>query len=54
MLKILKPAKGLPPVYIDLIVGRRAAGDIKKQQPIVINLIEGAEELCETAVFAKH
>jgi len=54
MLKILKPAKGLPPAYIDLIVGRRAAKDIKKQQPIVIDLIEGAEELCETTIFAKY
>ncbi len=54
MLKILKPARGLAPGYMPLIVGRTVTKDIKRQQPITIELLEGAEELCATATFAKH
>jgi len=54
MLKIVKPAKGLPPSYMDLIIGQRALKDILRQQPITLNLLEGDSELCVTSTFAKH
>lgn len=53
-LRIIKPAKGLSPAFLDVIVGCRAPKNIAKHQPITRESIEGLEGQCEIAVFARH
>jgi N-acetylneuraminate synthase/N,N'-diacetyllegionaminate synthase len=53
MLKVLKPAKGLPPSSIESVVGRVAGRRIARNEPLTNEMLQETEELWEQAVFAR-
>lgn len=41
----IRPALGLPPKYLDQVLGKRAARDLKRGEPFAADMVEGGLEL---------
>ena len=53
MLKVLKPARGLPPSCIEAVVGKIAGRRIARNEPLMNEMLQEKEEWWEQAVFAR-